>query len=46
MAGTNVQDDVSPEEIAWRWSAHLAKWSFFIIAISVAISSIVWKPER
>ena len=47
MAEHEQRDDLNPQEIAaWRLSGQLAKWSFFVVATSVAISSIVWKVER
>ena len=45
-----TQDFSSFKEIKdiakWKWSSQLAKWSFFVIATSVAITSIIWKPDR
>ena len=47
MAEVNVRNDLNPDEIAgWRFSGQLARWFFFIIATSVAISSILFKHER
>ena len=47
MAMSYIKDDLSLKEtFKWRWSAQLAKWSFFIIATSVAITSIIWRQER
>ena len=47
MAEVKVRNDLNPDEIeAWRFSGQLARWFFFIIATSVAISSIIWRDER
>ena len=47
MAENPIKDSPTDVEIAWlRCSGQVAKLIFFVVATSVAISSVVWKPER
>ena len=47
MGENPTKDSPSDVEMAWlRWSGQVAKLFFFVVATSVAISSVVWKPER
>ena len=47
MAENPIKDSPTDVEMAWlRWSGQVAKLFFFVVATSVAISSVVWKPER
>ena len=47
MAENTINDSPTDVEMAWlRWSGQVAKLFFFVVATSVAISSVVWKPER
>ena len=47
MAENPIKDKPTDVEMAWlRWSGQVAKMFFFVVATSVAISGVVWKPER